>query len=208
MNERMLSQLPRLLDELSESGWALMPQAIDDIDSSALASDLDRQWSEGRFKNAHVGQGFEQSEHKKIRSDKIHWLSEDDPELSIQYWLNEVRDLTTALNENLFLSLSAYDCHFACYDPGDFYQKHRDRFRNNPERILSVILFLNKDWLAKDAGELIIFDNENPERIAAEIKPENGSMVIFRSDKIFHEVRTTKRRRLSLTGWLKSSPRF
>lgn len=206
MNEQMLSQLPKLLDELAESGWALMPHAIADVDSSALAIDLDRYWSAGRFKEAEIGQGLTQTVQKKVRSDKIHWLGDEDPELSIQYWLKEMKDLTIALNENFFLSLSAYDCHFACYDPGDFYHKHRDRFRDKPERILSVILFLNQDWLTSDAGELLIFHSDYPDRVVAEIKPEKGSMVIFQSDKIYHAVRETKRRRLSLTGWLKSNP--
>lgn len=206
MNDGMLKQLPQMLDSLSECGWALMPNAISKESCHALSSDLDRHLDAGNFKDANIGRGDSKSSEKLIRSDSIHWLDASDPEQSVQDWLLEMKDLSLSLNRNFFLSLNEYECHFACYEPGAFYLKHIDRFRDNPERVISVVLFLNDEWLDADAGELLIYHRDDSTRITAEIRPEAGSLVLFQSDKIFHEVRKTNRRRLSVAGWLRSNP--
>jgi len=202
MNDGMLRQLPLLMDDLSASGWAQMPNAIGRRDCSALAHDLELHYEAGDFRAAQIGRGTTQSEHKTIRNDQIHWLKAGAPEQSIQYWLKEMNDLTLALNENFFLSINSFDSHFACYEPGSFYHKHRDQFRGSAGRVLSVVLFLNPDWLKASDGELLIYQREDDCTLAAEIKPEIGTLVVFQSATILHEVRTTKRRRLSLTGWM------
>ncbi|RYZ55266.1 MAG: hypothetical protein EOP07_14610 [Proteobacteria bacterium] len=205
MNDGMVKQLSQMLDSLSEHGWAVMPNAISKESCRALSLDLNRHQDAGDFRDASVGRGDSKSQESSIRSDSIHWLGASDPEVSIQDWLLEMKDLSESLNQNFFLSLNEYECHFACYEPGAFYLKHLDRFQNNSERIISVVLFLNDGWLKVDAGELLIYDREDSSLITAEISPEAGSLVLFQSDKIFHEVRKTNRRRLSVAGWLRSN---
>lgn len=143
-----------------------------------------------------------------VRSDSIHWLEKDDPRLPVQAWLKEVEDLRLILNEAFFLSVNEYNGHFACYEVGASYEKHRDRFRGKATRVLSVILFLNEDWDQDDDGELLVYDLIDPSILTATIKPEQGTIVIFESETILHEVRRTKRRRLSLSGWLTRSSGF
>ncbi len=204
MNQSLLLQLPRLLDDLSDHGWAQVPNAVSTLACQALVVKLLERFSSGAFTQALIGRNKKQSENQSIRSDTIHWLENSDPNPSIKFWMKEVADLAIALNESFFLSINSYESHFACYEPGTSYQKHVDRFRDDPGRLLSIILFLNEDWLDGDDGELLIYDPLHPQQVIAEIRPEMGTLVVFQSDRILHEVRKTNRRRLSLTGWLKS----
>ncbi|MBC7661829.1 MAG: 2OG-Fe(II) oxygenase [Chitinophagaceae bacterium] len=205
MDQSLLLQLPSMLDSLAANGWASLPSAISQVACHGLAADLERRYSAGSFHAARIGHGTDETLNRTIRSDTIDWIGTNDTEDSIQTWLKEMRDLTHILNESFFLSLNSFDCHFALYEPGSFYHKHLDRFRDDSGRKLSVILFLNENWTDAEQGELLIYDQLDSASITASIKPEMGTLVLFQSQTIYHEVRITKRRRLSLSGWLKSA---
>ncbi|RYZ88370.1 MAG: 2OG-Fe(II) oxygenase, partial [Proteobacteria bacterium] len=106
------------------------------------------------------------------------------------------------LNEALFISAIDFHSHFSCYEIDGFYLKHLDKFQGKSTRVLSIILYLNEDWLDGDDGELLIYEQLDSLKLEASIKPEMGTLVIFDSETVTHEVRRTKRRRLSVTGWL------
>jgi SM-20-related protein len=55
-----------------------------------------------------------------------------------------------------------YECHFARYGEGAFYKKHLDAFKTPeeshlPKRLLSSVLYLNRDWGNEDGGELLLY---------------------------------------------------
>ncbi len=62
--------------------------------------------------------------------------------------------LRQILNRELFLGLEEYESHFALYAPGAFYRAHLDRFRDDDKRTVSVVLYLNDDWLPEHGGAL------------------------------------------------------
>jgi SM-20-related protein len=96
------------------------------------------------------------------------------------------------------------EIHFARYAVGKFYRRHRDTFQAQKGRILSVIYYLNVDWVPKNGGDLIIYSNKNGIENAITIAPIAGRMVCFESEKLEHEVAETFANRFSVTGWLKN----
>jgi SM-20-related protein len=55
------------------------------------------------------------------------------------------------------------------------------------------------DWKIEDGGELCIYQENNIQKIS----PTNGKTIFFKSNELVHEVLTTQKQRLSITGWLK-----
>ena len=70
---------------------------------------------------------------------------------------------------------------------------------------MSVIFYLNTNWIPENGGNLIIYTNKNNIETAISIAPLAGRMVCFESDKLDHEVSETFVERLSVTGWLLNS---
>ncbi len=205
MNETFADRL-EILDQLAEQGFVVTSEALPQSWTEGLWQEWTRRYEAGASTAAQIGKGHHQQQAQSIRSDRIHWLEATDPQPDVAAWFAAVRNFTRAVNQSLYLSINAFECHFACYEPGAFYQKHRDRFQSDNGRRLSLVFFLNKDWQSADGGELVIYDPEDEDRILKVIHPTFGTLVIFDSQRFPHEVRPTFRQRLSLTGWLKSVP--
>lgn len=152
---------------------------------------------------AGVGRGGDYQRNQDIRRDKIHWLEPGEP--AVTEFLSWMDRLRTALNQRLFLGLFDYECHFAVYEPGDFYQKHLDAFKGAKGRRLSTVFYLNSDWSELDAGKLVLYD-EAGEQILERVAPKNGRLVIFLSEEFPHEVLPAKRTRFSIAGWFRVAP--
>jgi SM-20-related protein len=124
-----------------------------------------------------------------------------------QTYLDSINTLTLELNRRLFLGLFDSEFHYSIYEPGSSYSKHLDRFKDSPrggDRVLSLVCYLNDDWTSQDHGELILFNKEDPNEIATSISPNGGRLVGFLSNVLYHEVRSPRRTRLSVTGWLRN----
>ena len=116
--------------------------------------------SSSDFKQAVVGRRTEFVVDHLIRSDKILWITgESSPELK---WINFCNNLKEYLNHNLYLGLSSFESHFAHYAKGDFYKRHSDTFKGQGNRIVSVVYYLNKEWVKDDGGEIIIYGSDIP----------------------------------------------
>src|SRR5690606_19417075 len=101
-------------------------------------------------------------------------------------------------NQSLFLSLKDYEVHMTVYPPGAFYKRHLDQFSREDHRKLSVICYLNHDWLPDYGGQLRMWLSDK----AIDVLPVSGRLVCFRSDLIEHEVLPATLPRLSITGWI------
>jgi len=86
---------------------------------------------------------------------------------------------------------------------GAFYKKHKDAFKSDDARRISVILYLNKNWEKENGGELKLYLENSEETI----EPISGRLVVFESH-LEHEVLESKTDRYSITGWLKSKASF
>ena len=68
--------------------------------------------------------------------------------------------------------------------------------------MVSCSLYLNPGWSAGDGGLLRLHLNARP----VDVPPRAGTLVLFRSDTVRHEVLPATRPRFSLTGWFRRRP--
>lgn len=155
-----------------------------------------------QFKQAGIGNKNILQTNTSIRSDNIFWLEKDDAGLN-RIFFEQVNEIISAINCRFYLGINDYEFHLAHYTPGAFYKKHRDAFKSDDARKISVILYLNKNWKKGHGGELRLYPGNGEETT---IEPIAGRIVIFES-QLEHEVLTSKADRFSITGWLKNKSR-
>ena len=136
---------------------------------------------------------------QKMRGDKIYWLDKKHDNIYEQEFLQQIEDFIDHLNSTCYTGINAYEFHYAVYEEGSFYKRHKDQFKNDNNRKYSLINYLNRDWLEGDGGQLLVYQDETVQKIL----PRSQTAVFFKSDEIEHEVTKANRSRMSITGWLK-----
>lgn len=134
-----------------------------------------------------------------LRGDSILWL--DDPRCgdASKKFLAALEVLKKDLSQSMMLGLETVEAHFAVYPAGMAYARHRDRFRDDDARVLSLVCYLNPDWPDDAGGALRLHLPDGCKDIA----PTLGSSVIFLSDEIEHEVLPAKQTRYSIAAWFR-----
>lgn len=188
-----------LIDDLAERGWSLQRGFISNDVTSELAAECRSREAQGALIPAGIGRGDALAVLEGIRGDHILWL-EPGQSPACDHYLALMDELRLTLNQTLFLGLEEFECHFAFYPPGAFYKTHLDRFRDDDRRMVSAVLYLNDVWQLGDGGELRL---HLPGQAPVDVEPLAGTLVLFLSGEMPHEVLPTRRDRLSLTGWFK-----
>ena len=165
----------------------------------ALRQSLMERYRADGFKQAAIGDRFNQNEIKSIRSDQILWLDKANVMNSEQVFFNKLNEFVQYLNRTCYAGVNSYEFHYAVYEPGTFYKRHKDQFSQDDRRKYSLVMYLNENWQAGNGGELVIYADQ-PERI----EPHCGRIVFFDSE-MEHEVLTSNFQRMSLTGWLRTT---
>lgn len=191
--------LDQLLDDLAEQGWAIATNALPADLTLELAQECRARANQGALQPAGVGRGSAHGVQEGVRGDHIQWLEPGQCAAGDRY-LAMLDDLRGQLNQALYLGLEDYEGHFALYPPGTFYQRHLDRFRDDDRRAVSAVFYLNSDWLPEQGGALRLYLADGRE---LDVLPEAGTLVLFLSADLPHEVLPATRERLSLTGWLR-----
>ncbi|MBU1331169.1 MAG: 2OG-Fe(II) oxygenase [Gammaproteobacteria bacterium] len=191
--------LARIIDDLAEHGWSLQPLFTPSTLTLDLAEECHRRAAAGALVPASVGRGTLVVVSEGVRGDRIQWLEAGQDEASDQY-MAIMEGLRQALNQGLYLGLEDFESHFALYPPGAFYLKHLDRFRDNDRRTVSAVLYLNQDWQVEEGGALRLY---LPNGEIRDVLPQAGSLLVFLSADMPHEVLPATRDRLSLTGWFR-----
>lgn len=186
-------------DDLHRHGWSQHDGFLSPELSRQLAAQCLRARADGRMKAAGTGSGRTPGLDSNVRGDSIAWLEAGQSDACDQY-LERMEHLRQQLNRELFLGLDDYESHFALYAPGAFYRAHLDRFRDDDQRTVSVVIYLNEGWLPAQGGALLLHPEGEASR---DILPEAGRMVMFLSAEMLHEVLPTARERLSLAGWFR-----
>ena len=193
-------QFDLLIHEIQEKGWSVQPDFFTPELVKELRLTLGQFREQGRLRQAGIGREKTFHIEQSIRSDQISWF--DDHELSAaqQSFLSIMNELKQRVNESLLLGLFEIELHFAIYAPNAFYKRHLDQHKNQDTRVLTIIAYLNENWLDTDGGELQIYLENHA---AIKIKPEAGTLVCFLSSEYEHEVLPANRERASLTGWFR-----
>ena len=172
---------------------------------------LNKELSEGLHRNilqlledrlmtsAGIGNRDVKDAKQKTRSDKIYWMDKSHTNVYEQEFLQLAEDFIGYLNSTCYTGINSYEFHYAVYEKGSFYKRHRDQFKNDSNRKYSLISYLNENWLEEDGGQLLVYQDETFQKVL----PHSQTAVFFKSDEIEHEVTEANRSRMSITGWLK-----
>lgn len=195
-----------MMEDLVLQGWSQQNIFLPSDLTIALAAECRLLSAQGAMMPAATGRHVAGAVHAlpalAIRGDSIRWLESGQSAACDQY-LQIMETLRLALNHGLYLGLVDYESHFSFYVPGTGYLKHLDRFRDDDRRTVSVVIYLNPDWLPEHGGALRLHPAE---AAVQDISPVASRMVVFLSEELLHEVLPASRERLSLAGWFRRRP--
>ncbi len=197
MNTKLFESIT---ESLVKDGYIVIEDALD---SRLLEELLLSASDESTYQKAGISKSSDLHIDSTKRSDKILWLDEDGA--GVSEYLSFAQDLRTYLNRALYLGLNYYEAHFALYEKGDFYEKHRDAFKGSKNRVVTTVLYLNREWGENNGGDLLIYDDK--EEFLKKVLPKMGTLVVFLSDKFPHEVLPSNKKRHSIAGWFRVDKR-
>ncbi len=198
-----MNTLPTLVDTLATQGWVVMHDLLPTDVVARLREECLAAHAEGGFHLAGTGRGGDFGVREGVRSDEVMWLDPQNATPAQQAYLAAMEALRSEINQALYLGLFDYECHFARYAAGAFYRKHLDAFRGDKGRVVSCVYYLNPDWQASDGGQLRLYLDEAGDGPFVDVTPSAGTLVVFLSERHWHEVLPANRERVSLTGWFR-----
>lgn len=178
-------------------GYSVRPSALPESVSSAL-SDKRSRLNRREFRKGGIGRGQYAKKNQFVRNNKINWIEDSDPDLAHWHQWNE--QLRRHLNRELFLGLFSFESHFTLYEAGDRYKRHIDAFAGERSRVVSLVSYLNEGWQPDQGGELVLYPKDNEPIF---VTPAFGTLVLFLSEEMPHEVLPTKRKRHGIAGWFR-----
>ena len=195
----MQEQFDLLINSFIDNNVGIADHFISDNLSGQLQQNIHGLQQQGSMKYAGIGNDKIAAVSQQMRGDKIFWLDKNNNNNSELEFLDRIDNFIGHLNETCYTGINGYEFHYAVYEPGTVYKRHKDQFRTDNNRKFSLICYLNNDWLTTDGGQLMIYQNE----AAQSIEPTARKAVFFKSDEMEHEVLLAHRPRMSITGWLK-----
>jgi len=218
------------LQELSTHGYVVINDFLPPDIVKALRDDVVSLRSSNKFKIAKIGQDSTNSLNTEIRVAETCFLGESklqDIPSHARNKLYEILDMVRIdlSGKSIFdindvngelqkaapaLDKSLSELLYAYYPKGGFYRRHVDAVSKSASvlRSYSLLLYLHDKWDENDGGYLRIhldsggdFLPQGEEPNFVDVKPEGGTLVLFKSDKIPHEVLDTNAERTAVVGW-------
>jgi len=189
-------------DQLANEGYLILENFLNAEQCQMITTRIAELQQSHALKKAHIGRQSELSFQPQIRGDLIHWLEPNTENILEKKLFQDLFQLQNLLSRELFLPLKKFEIHFALYPPGTGYERHYDQHKNQPYRLITFVLYLNKDWNDSCGGELVIYNSNNDELIR--VSPTLGKLILFQSALFPHAVLPSSRDRQSLTGWFRN----
>jgi SM-20-related protein len=167
--------------------------------SAGLQNNISQLDNKNLLHLAGIGNQNIKDDAQKMRGDKIYWLDKKNNNDFETAFLVQIETFILRLNQTCYAGINAYEFHYALYQGGTGYKRHKDQFKTDSNRKYSLINYLNPNWLLADGGQLVVYQNNIPQAIA----PQAQKAIFFKSDEMEHEVSTAFKPRMSITGWLK-----
>lgn len=188
------------IEALAAQGYALLPDALPAACWRALRDEAQTLHRGEGFTPARIGRAGHLQRETAVRGDELRWLEPGMP--AGRRYLAWMESLREALNRELFLGLQEFEAQYAHYAAGAFYRRHVDRHRDSNARVISTVFYLNEDWAAAAGGELVMYAESGAELFRQ--VPRGGTLVLFRSEDMPHEVLPALRERWSIAGWFRT----
>jgi len=194
---------------LEERGYCVIDGFFSADEAQACVFELERLRERGDLRAARIGTGRARTLRTDVRGAFLHWFEERDLSPVQRRLWNRIDGLRDELKNRFRLPLAAdaTEAHYALYPPGSFYARHRDNFQPAPgeapknNRIFSFVLYLNPNWRPEHAGELRLYLEDDRAEIV-DVQPAAGTLALFDSLAIEHEILPTLAERRSVCGWL------
>jgi SM-20-related protein len=183
--------------ELAEDGWCVLSGLLTSPEQHALSVECADMNKHGQFKPAATGNTHLAG---NLRGDSTHWFDPHAPSAAQRVFGDRTDALRISLNRSLLLGLVDSEAHYAIYPIGSGYSRHRDRLRDTDARVVSAVYYLNENWLDADGGELRLHLDHGRTH---DISPQAGTLVLFLSADIEHEVLPARRTRMSIACWMR-----
>lgn len=196
----MNNQFDTLIDSYLDNKVGIDAGFLTERLSKGLQQNIRQLQKDEMMTNAGIGNEVKDAD-QKMRGDIIYWMDKSHDNIYEQEFLQLAEDFIDHLNSTCFTGINGYEFHYAVYEEGSFYKRHTDQFKNDNNRKYSLINYLNDDWLEEDGGQLLVYQNDEVQKIL----PESQTAVFFKSNEMEHEVTKANRRRMSISGWLKQA---
>lgn len=171
-----------------------------------LIQELEKRETAGDIKTALVGRGKGKKIDESQRDVLSSWMNRDTE--GEKYFLDFAEKIRLSINQNLLLGLFEFESQFLHYPVGGFYKRHIDALKGKRSRIVSMVAYLNQDWITEDGGKLAIWENEDSLNPVIEVLPSAGTVVLMLSEQIPHEARSALRERRAIAGWFRLNPSY
>lgn len=152
------------------------------------------------FTEASIGRNSTKIKDWNIRKSSFTWVQDSEGLAGIREFNLILQELMLSMNHYFFLSLKHFESQVAYYTQNDFYKTHLDQFNQNTRRQVTCILYLND---CPSGGELVLYQKGSQDLIAQVIAPKRGTLVVFFSGHIYHEVKRVETPRFSLSTWFR-----
>ena len=195
----MNEQFDLLIDSYLDNKVGIDPGFLSERLSNGLQQNILQLQKDEMMSVAGIGNSEVMDTNQKTRGDKIYWMDKSHDNAYEQEFLQLAEDFISHLNRTCYTGINSYEFHYAVYDEGSYYKRHKDQFSNDSNRKYSLINYLNKNWLEEDGGQLLVYQTEGTQKIL----PQSQTAVFFKSDEMEHEVTKANRSRMSISGWLK-----
>jgi len=206
------------LHELSKNHYCIIPNFLSDDLQESLRRDVNQLREEGHFKIAKIGQDSTNMLNQQIRVAETCFIGgpRDIPDNNARTQMTSLlQSVCARLSQNEILKSPKLDQNlsellYAYYPQGGFYRRHRDAIAGSASvlRTYSLLLYLNGDWKETDGGHLRMHMDSGGDELPVgeepnylDVAPTGGTLVIFDSEKIPHEVLDTNAERLAIVGW-------
>jgi SM-20-related protein len=185
--------------ELMATGVSIRDRFAAPSQIGALLECVEIRKSQGAFSPARIGGRGALLRRENVRGDCTCWLNE--PLYPAERGLlDRFEELRLELNREAFLGLFELELHYAWYPPGAGYSRHVDQPQGSTQRLVSIVLYLNRDWDAGSGGALRVYDAAEH---ALDIEPIAGRLVCFLTPGREHAVLPAQRDRFSISGWFR-----
>ncbi|MBC7488565.1 MAG: 2OG-Fe(II) oxygenase [Cytophagaceae bacterium] len=193
------SDFETIIDSYIKTKVGISDSFLDSVLAGHLKNNIIQLQQQKMLSAASTGNNESTIQNNQVRGDAIYWLDREHNNIYENEFFDRMDAFVLYLNNSCYTGITSYEFHYTLYEPGTFYKRHKDQFKNNSSRQFSIISYLNEDWIAEDGGQLLIQLPDEEQLIS----PTNGKTVFFKSNELEHEVLNTTKNRMSITGWLK-----
>jgi len=185
---------------LELGSWYAQENFISDDICRSIYEEYSKREQAKLFNEAAIGRNSTKVRDWAIRKSNICWIEDSDNFGGLREYNLILQQMMISLNQYFFLSLKHFESQVAYYTKNDFYKTHLDQFNNSSRRQVTSILYLND---CPVGGELVLYKKGTKDVIDKVVTPKRGTLVVFFSGHIFHEVKPVETPRFSLSTWFR-----